>query len=428
MKIRISIFFAALILLLNCAGLFSDTVTDEARKYFNELKSIADKDNKKLWGEYLYGPVMFVNPRTREIITNENDVNKTLLNINGVYIGKLSDKDILANTAYNWHGKIWTMILMPLPKSDYDRHVLMVHEAFHRIQGRLGLESPGETNNQLDDKLARILLRLEWEALLKALNDSPSAKQFDIQSALTFREMRRREYPGSTIKENAMEIHEGLAEYTGIKLGIADQFDRIRFIAEKVSDAGHFPSLVRSFPYESGPLYCLLLDQSNTDWRQMLNKNTDFGILTKKIFNITLEPNLKLSFEQRKNLYRFKEIEEYENGREIKKKQVVNDYKKIFVSGRKLIASFVNMKIQFDPRNLIALDNYGTVYPTLKIVDDWGILEVSKGALITSDWKKVIVSYPMKIEGNSLTGDGWQLTLNNGWNYYREGDNLKIGR
>ena len=305
------------------------------------------------------------------------------------------------------------MILMPLPKSDYDRRVLLVHESFHRIQGQLGLIAPGGVNSQLDEKNARVLLRLEWQALTKALNGSSSNKTFDIQSALVFRMLRRQKYPNSAGSENAMEIHEGLAEYTGIKLGIDNERDRIQFIVGKVSDAGRFPSLVRSFPYESGPLYCLLLDQSNTSWRKMLNKNSDLGELTKNIFRISLPSNLKFEFEDRKSNYQYKEIIEY---------------KSKFVSGKILIIPLLNMKIQFDPRNLISLGEYGTVYPTLKIVDNWGILEVDRGALLSPDWKKVIVPYPEILNNNILSGAGWKLTLKPGWKYIRNGENLTIER
>lgn len=425
---RSSYFVSIIIILFSKLAFSQDINTEEAKKYFNELKSIADKDSKKMWGEYLYGPVMFVNPRTREIITNENDASGSLKNIGGVYAGRLSERDMLANTAYEWHGKIWTMILMPLPKSDYERRVLLVHESFHRVQEKIGLVSASNTNNHLDEKEARILLRMEWGALFKALNDNAAKKLHDIKSALVFRELRRLKYPGCDESENALEIHEGLAEYTGIKLGIGNEPDRIKYIARRISDASGFPSFVRSFPYISGPLYCMLLDQTNTSWRSKLNNCSDLGEFTKKVYQINLDMNLKQTFEYIKSEYSFGKINDYEQQREIKKSEVVNEYKAKFAAGRILTIPLINMKIQFDPRNLISLGNYGTVYPTLKIVDNWGILEVNKGALLTPDWKKVIVTYPENISGNLLSGKGWKLTLNAGWKYLNDGINLIISK
>jgi hypothetical protein len=45
------------------------------------------------------------------------------------------------------------------------------------------------------------------------------------------------------------------------------------------------------------------------------------------------------------------------------------------------------MRFSFDPRNIVPLDDKGTVYPYIR-KPMWGILEVEKGALIASDWMK----------------------------------------
>jgi hypothetical protein len=41
------------------------------------------------------------------------------------------------------------------------------------------------------------------------------------------------------------------------------------------------------------------------------------------------------------------------------------------------------------------MDDYGTIYPTLRLVDIWGILTVDSGVLINSDRSKVILSKPL---------------------------------
>jgi hypothetical protein len=73
------------------------------------------------------------------------------------------------------------------------------------------------------------------------------------------------------------------------------------------------------------------------------------------------------------------------------------------------------MHVQFDPRNLQPLENAGTVYPNMRITDDWGILTATNGALMKSDWSAVIVAAPDASEGSSLKGDGWTLELKSGW-------------
>jgi hypothetical protein len=79
--------------------------------------------------------------------------------------------------------------------------------------------------------------------------------------------------------------------------------------------------------------------------------------------------------------------------------------------------------IQFDPRNLQPLENLGTVYPSARITDEFGILEVSDGALVNALSNEVIVVAPSKnVEGPELTGDGWKLSLKQNWRIVPEGE------
>jgi hypothetical protein len=87
------------------------------------------------------------------------------------------------------------------------------------------------------------------------------------------------------------------------------------------------------------------------------------------------------------------------------------------------------MHVQFDPRNLQPLESAGTVYPNMRITDDWGILVAAKGALMKTDWSAVIVVAPSTSEGSSLQGDGWTLELKPGWKIVpaeRKGDFILV--
>jgi hypothetical protein len=72
--------------------------------------------------------------------------------------------------------------------------------------------------------------------------------------------------------------------------------------------------------------------------------------------------------------------------------------------------------MQFDPGNLVSLDSLGTIYPNIRIVDDWGILTVtSGGALMSGDFSRIVVSAPKKTAQLAINGEGWELRLNPGW-------------
>jgi hypothetical protein len=67
----------------------------------------------------------------------------------------------------------------------------------------------------------------------------------------------------------------------------------------------------------------------------------------------------------------------------------------------------------FTSRNLQPLGDAGTIYPNMRITDNWGILEVKNGALLKPDWRSVIVVAP--VNEKNLEGDGWSLELKPGW-------------
>ena len=46
---------------------------EKAKKLFALTKKLSDVDGGKLWGVRLYGPILFVDPQTRMIVTNTKD-------------------------------------------------------------------------------------------------------------------------------------------------------------------------------------------------------------------------------------------------------------------------------------------------------------------------------------------------------------------
>jgi hypothetical protein len=81
------------------------------------------------------------------------------------------------------------------------------------------------------------------------------------------------------------------------------------------------------------------------------------------------------------------------------------------------------MNMRFDPGEVIPLDSSGNIYPTLRVTDNWGILEVdSCCALLSPDWSRLIVPEPTLITDSMVTGDGWRLKLNSGWKPEKKGE------
>ena len=86
------------------------------------------------------------------------------------------------------------------------------------------------------------------------------------------------------------------------------------------------------------------------------------------------------------------------------------------------------MNIGFNPSNIMPLKDIGTVYPNLRITDNWGILTVENGALLSNNWDKVTVSEPTEISDKVIKGDGWKLELNNDWELIKIEKNFILKR
>jgi hypothetical protein len=71
--------------------------------------------------------------------------------------------------------------------------------------------------------------------------------------------------------------------------------------------------------------------------------------------------------------------------------------------------------VQFNPSNLQPLGDAVTVYPTIRVSDDWGVIEGTNGALMKPDWSALVVAAPSSTAGSSIAGDGWTLELKPGW-------------
>ena len=93
--------------------------------------------------------MMFVDASARAIVANERDAKGLLHEESGLWVGKLAPEDNPANTAVQFGGKRWSMVLWPVSDNRYARQRLLMHESFHRIQNDIGLPMSNPSNAHL---------------------------------------------------------------------------------------------------------------------------------------------------------------------------------------------------------------------------------------------------------------------------------------
>lgn len=394
--------------------------SDNISSYFKEIEKAAKK-NIKLWDKQLYENILLVDPKTRKVYSNVPDSGNVLTIQHGIYSGKLPENVNIANTALSWSGKSWAMVMLPLPNNKHDRINLLAHELFHTLQPKLGLQQYSKESHHLDQKEGRIYLRLELEALKKAvLSVSDQDQQRHLANAILFRKYRNSLFQDSETLENQLELNEGLAEFTGLIISGRNKKETAAHFRDQIDTFFKNPTYVRSFAYCTTPVYGYLLYRKNKHWNKKIERDANLTSLFIKQLNIALPTNLKETALKSTDEYNGQLIFKEERLREERIKEQISLYKTKFIEQPHVEIHLKKMNISFDPRNIIPIEDKGTVYPSMRISDIWGILEVEAGALMSPNWDKISITNPTKISPNKVEGDGWILTLKEGYTVKKE--------
>lgn len=412
---KVILFLPLFLYLASVSAQTKFTFQDSVKIFFTEIRRLTQKW-KNLWGANLYGPILLVDPGTRQLYANFQDTAGVLRQDGEIYTGVLPNEQNIANTAINWNGRRWAMLMLPLPGNKHARLHLLAHELFHVKQPSLGFELFNIANNHLDEKNGRIYLRLELEALLKAVQSTGKTEQkAHLADALTFRKYRYLLYPAADSTENLLELNEGIAEYTGIIMSGRNKEQAVTHFAKSINSFIKKPTFVRSFAYETTPVYGYLLAKAKKNWHKEIAKNTNLTNYFIKSFNLPLPFDLKKSVDLMLNRYNGALITAEETAREEKAKKQVAEYKSKFIDQPHFEIFFEQMQISFDPGNIIPVEDKGTVYPNMRISDNWGILTVTNGALMSNSWDKISITPPLNTETKKITGEGWSLELKEGY-------------
>jgi hypothetical protein len=391
-----------------------------AQAVFQEAARLCGHDGGALWHHSLCGPILLVDWTDNTAVANQPDAQGVLKPAGSVFVGTLPQDIVIANTPIEWAGKRWTELLWPLPDDVAHRRVMLSHELFHRAQVELGMLQHDGGNLHLDTLEGRILLQLEWHALARALSaPDAGARKAAVSDALLFRHERYRLFPEAQAEEQALELNEGVAEYTGVRVGLPTARERVAYALRDLETFVQAPTFVRSFAYATGAAWGLMLDEADPAWRdqlaagmksahprgldQMLQAALDLpepSPATVKAreadYDDTLRPR-ELARDQARQAHLA----------ELKARLVDGPVLRLPLAGH-------HASYQFNPQTLEALGSSGVVYPTMKLNADWGALAVEQGALLDKAMSVAAVT-AAGASDDRLQGPGWRLSLNKGW-------------
>lgn len=388
--------FFALILCVSIASC-SQNITNQMEKaapYFENLKKVSDADNGKLWGKTLYGPTMYVDVQTRNLVANQQNKENSLVQKGNLYFGQLPEDIIIANTLITYCGENWTCVIWDGNRDLLTETHLLIHESWHRIQDEIGLPGCGSSNQHLDETEGELLLKLELSILKDLLQNDSKDLTEGLRDVMTVRKYRQSMYPNNN--ENQFECHEGMAEYTAFKLLPLDNDNeavRKGLAAAAIMKEMDNSGFGNSFAYLTGPAYGLLLDEVVPDWRNSVRSGKTIPDVISTVIPI-LDTVDNVEIERISARY---DVTDYLNKERIRleaRDEEDAELRARFSESTWLVIPNDSVNFGFNPgERLVAYDTIGVIYNTMLLKGDFGTIEVGNGIIRANNWSYFIIPY-----------------------------------
>jgi len=413
------IFSPLFLILISCQEKTKETyfTPEKASGYFREIEAICVRDSGKLWGQNLYGPLMFVDRGSRKIIANQPDNEDLLKSKDGVYTGLYPKELMITNTPVKFGGKKFAMVPLPPEEDTFRIKSRAIHSLFHRFQDQEGITGSIFNASNMDEKEARLWIKLEWKALHKAINSEGEDRQLAIRDALIFRGSNRELYPKYADEENRFETYEGLATFTYTLLCTSSPEEFKQRLFENLDRIYSMQSYARSFGFIHGALYACLLYDKKYDLKTITTDNFDLGNAVKELYKINLPAICRDVAGSLAVNYDIETINKEEEKRDTDIRQSIDKQLSIFTEKPVVYIELESPSFGFEPEDVHSLDSFGTLYNSIRVSDNWGKLTVDKGGCLVSNNLKFIriTAKGLKADKKHISGEGWLLILNDEW-------------
>lgn len=409
----------ALVALTGCKEKVVDHyfTAEKALACFSGIEEACNRDNGTLWGKNLYGPLMFVDRASRKITANKPDSEGLLKLKDGIYTGLYPTESIINTTTINYGGTTFGLAPLPVEEDSVRTRYRGIHALFHSFQKERGINPESFSVVIMDEKEARLWMKLEWKALKKAMTTEGEEQILAIRDALIFRGSNRESYPRYASLENHFESYEGLATFTysimaagspgEFRTGLLDYLDRIYT----------FQSYARSYGAIHGALYATLLHDRGFDFKSISPDTVDLGRLVRMQYQIELPEKCRDVAGSIALHYNINDIYREEDLRLVEMRERLKSRVSVFTEKPVVLLELESPSFDFEPEDVSFLDTVGTLYNGLRVSDNWGKLTVDEGdGLVSNNYKYIrITAKGLKEDRNHITGEGWQIILNDGW-------------
>lgn len=412
-------FFTLLLILTGCKEKVTESyfTTEKATASFRKIEAICNRDSGRLWGVNLYGPMMFVDRTSRKISSNQIDNNSLLKQKDGIYTGIFPKENLITTSAVTFGGTLFGIAPLPPEEDEYRIITRAIHSLYHRHQQMIGIKPEYFNVVSMDEREARTWIKLEWKALRKAIEADGEEQSVALRDALIFRGSARELFPKYADMQNRFENYEGLATFTYTLFASESETDYKKRLFEYLDRIYAMQSYARSYGSIHGALYATILHKKGFDFTSLKSDTTDLAAVVKNLYNIELPPVCRDVAGSIALNYDIEEINKEEDKRLLDIKERLDNQVSVFTRKPVVFLELESPSFDFEPEDPQYLDTLGTLYHTIRVSDNWGKLTVDNtGCLISNNYKYLrITAKGIKIEKNHVTGEGWQIMMNDGW-------------
>lgn len=408
-----------------------------------EAKALLEKDNGKLWGKPIWNDSIIVidfDNSIYSLIKLQNSKTD-----NGILYSKTMEPNslVFVNTTQKYEGKEYATVL-----NNYldDKSATIIHELFHLLQMK-SRKFNGNPIEYLDETNARILLRLEYQALKNALKAIIEKRKTDevknhLKDAVIFRKERQQQYSKYLNDELEIETLEGLANYTGFVLSSND--NKYEKTIEEINQREEAKTYTRPFPYATGPAYGLIFDYLNISWRNGLDKIYNFTDIYEVMVLKSKLTITEKELESAKSRNNFATINKEEITQEEEQKKLIAYYADLLINKPTLKVALTDIDHYgrtFNMNGTLTLHDKGIVYSSIKGRDKSGKNfgnfatiegknQLGKAGILSYDkdgQTYFVFPLPAKIEGQKITSEFYEIELNPNWEITKQDDgNMEI--
>jgi hypothetical protein len=402
----------------------------KARYYFDKIEADCYKDGGSLWGRNIFGPLMFVDRQQRMVYSNFPDREGNLKKKEGIYSSSYPKDLIINRDSLTFGGTQFALAALPPEEDEFTIVSRGIRSLYYFHQHYFGYKPIPYNTSVMDEKNARLWLKLEWRALRKAIEGEGNERLVALRDALIFRGANHEFYSNYVEDQIIFENYEGLAVFTYLLLGTESEEEFKTKLLEGLDNIYSFSTYSGTYGSIHGAIYASFAYWGGFDFSTIKSANTDLGSLVRDIYDIQLPTYCRDVAGSIALNYDLAAVQAEEEARDNQIREQIKKETNIFTDRPVVSIDLLSPYFDYEPMDVVPVDEQGTIFKKLNVSDNWGKLMVEEGGcLVSNNFRNLkIPAGNLKTDRTHIYGDGWSLTLNSDWELVHMGEDYVVRR